>query len=54
VKNQIFGSGSGLRVEKVLAPYSARPKAIPLIKNVKLMWFSKYWSFPKNNKTKKS
>jgi len=37
-----FGSGSRLRVGKVLAPYSARPRAVPLIKNAKLMWFSKY------------
>jgi len=41
-KNQIFGSRSRLRVGKVLAPYSVRPKAVPLIKNAKLMWFSKY------------
>jgi len=41
-KNQIFGSKSRLRVGKVLASYSGRTKAIPLIKNAKLMWFSKY------------
>jgi len=32
-----FGSESRLRVGKVLAPYSARPRAVPLIKNAKLM-----------------
>jgi len=32
-----FRSGSRLRVGKVLAPYSARPKAAPLIKNAKSM-----------------
>jgi len=32
-----FGSGSWLRVGKVLAPYRARPRAVPLIKNAKLM-----------------
>jgi len=37
-----FGFGSRLRVGKVLAPYRARPRAVPLIKNAKLMWFSKY------------
>jgi len=37
-----FGSGSQLRVGKVLTPYNAHPKAVPLIKNEKLMWFSKY------------
>ena len=37
-----FGSGSRLRVGKVLASYRARSRAVPLIKNAKLMWFSKY------------
>jgi len=37
-----FGSGSRLRVGKVLAPYRARPRAVLLTKNAKLMWFSKY------------
>jgi len=37
-----FGSGSRLRVRKVLAPYRVRPRTVPLIKNAKLMWFSKY------------
>ena len=37
-----FGSGSRLRVGKVLAPYRVRPRAVPLIKNAKLMLFSKY------------
>jgi len=32
-----FGSGSRLRVGKVLAPYSVRPRAVPLIKNAKPM-----------------
>jgi len=32
-----FGSGSRLRVGKVLAPYRARSRAVPLIKNAKLM-----------------
>ena len=32
-----FGFGSRLRVGKVLAPYRARPRAISLIKNAKLM-----------------
>jgi len=36
-----FGFGSRLRVGKVLAPYRAGPRAVPLIKNAKLMWFSK-------------
>jgi len=36
-----FRSGSRLRVGKVLAPYSARPRAVSLIKNEKLTWFSK-------------
>ena len=36
-----FGSGNRLRVGKVLAPYSARPRAVPLIKNAKSMWFLK-------------
>jgi len=30
------GSESRLRVRKVLAPYSARPRAVPIIKNAKL------------------
>jgi len=30
-----FGSGSRLRVGKVLTPYRARPRAVPLIKNAK-------------------
>jgi len=41
-KNQSFGFGSRLRIGKVLAPYSARPRAVPLIKHAKLMWFSKH------------
>jgi len=32
-----FGFGSRLRVGKVLAPYRARLRAVPLIKNAKLM-----------------
>jgi len=42
LRKPYFGFGSRLRVGKVLAPYRARPRAIPLIKNTKLMWFSKY------------
>jgi len=34
-------SGSRLRVRKVLAPYNFRPRAVPLVKYAKLMWFSK-------------
>jgi len=36
-KKPDFRSGSWLRVGKVLAPYSARPRALPLIKNAKSM-----------------
>ena len=36
-KKPDFGSGSRLRVGKVLAPYRARLRAVPLIKNAKLM-----------------
>jgi len=54
-KNQSFGFGSRLRIGKVLAPYSARPRVVPLIKHAKLMWFSKCYFFPKKktNNTKK-
>jgi len=41
-ENEIIAHQSRLRVEKVLAPYYARPKVVPLIKIAKLMWFSKY------------
>jgi len=34
-----FGSGSRLRVGKVLAPHNVRPKTVPLIKYAKVMWF---------------
>ena len=34
-----FGSGSRLRVGKVLAPHNVRPKTVPLIKCAKVMWF---------------
>jgi len=40
-KNQIFGFKSRLRVGKVLAPYNVCPRAVPLIKHAKLIWFSK-------------
>jgi len=30
-----FGSGSRLRVGKVLAPHNTRPKTVPLIKHAK-------------------
>jgi len=43
-----FGSGSRLRVGKVLAPHNARPKTIPLIKCAKVMWFFKIFNFPQN------
>ena len=36
-KKPDFGSESRLRIGKVLTPYRARPRAVPLIKNVKLM-----------------
>jgi len=37
-KKTDFGSGSRLRVGKVLAPYNAHPSAVPLIKkNAKTM-----------------
>jgi len=42
-----FRFGSWLRVGKVLAPYSARPRAVPLIKNAESMWFSKCYFSPK-------
>jgi len=47
-KNQILGSGVGY-VGKVLAPHNARPKTIPLIKCVKVMWFFQIFIFPNNN-----
>jgi len=47
-----FGSGSRLRVGKVLAPYRARPRAVPLIKKRKADVIFKILIFPKNNKTK--
>jgi len=34
-KTKFFGFGSRLRVEKVLAPYSVRPRAVPLIKHAR-------------------
>jgi len=34
---------------KVLAPRNVHPKMVPLIKCVKVMWFSKYLIFPKSN-----
>ena len=34
-----FGSGSRLRVGKLLTPYNARHKMVPLIKCAKFMWF---------------
>jgi len=55
-----FGSGSRLRVGKVLAPHNVRPKTVPLIKCAKVMWFfQNIYFFPKiliklctkNNKT---
>jgi len=36
-----FGSRNQSRVGKVLAPYNARLETVSLIKNAKLMWFSK-------------
>ena len=36
-KKKDFGSGTRLRVGKVLVPYSARPRAVPLIKNANTM-----------------
>ena len=40
------GFGSRLRVGKVLAPYNACPKAVPLIKCANLMWFFKMFNYP--------
>jgi len=48
-KKPEFGSGSRLRVGKVLAPHNARPKTVPLIKCAKKFWFFlQYLIFPKN------
>jgi len=41
-------SGSRLRVGKVLAPYNARPKTVPLIEWVRIKHFLIFISFPKN------
>jgi len=41
-----FGSGSRLRMGKVLAPHNIHPKTIPLIKCAKVMWFFKIFNFP--------
>jgi len=38
-KKPDFGSGSWLRVGKVLAPHNVRPKTVPLIKCAKVVWF---------------
>jgi len=35
----------------VLAPYSAHPKTIHLIKGAKIIWFSKFLIFSNNKKT---
>jgi len=40
-----FGSGSQLRVEKVLAPHNVRPKTVPLIKCAKVFGFQNIY-FP--------
>ena len=42
-----FGSGSRLRMRKVLAPHNVRPKLVPLIKYAKVTWFFKIFIFPK-------
>ena len=47
------GSGSRLRVGKVLASYNVCLKAVPLIKYATLMWFSKCLTIPKNKTQKK-
>jgi len=55
-KNQIksaktkFMVRESLRVGKVLAPYNARPKAVPLIKFAKETCLFKYLFFPKEKK----
>ncbi|KOM49710.1 hypothetical protein LR48_Vigan08g053700 [Vigna angularis] len=41
-----YGFGSRLRVEKVLTPYNACPKAVPLTKYANVMWFSKCLTIP--------
>jgi len=45
-----FLPGSRLRVGKVLAPYNARPKVVPLIKFAKDMCLFYNIYFPKNKK----
>jgi len=45
-KKPDFGSGSRLRVGKVLAPHIARSMTVPLIKRAKRMWFFKVFNFP--------
>ena len=45
--------GSRLRVGKVLAPYNACPKAVPLIKYANKDMVCKMFDYPKNNKIKK-
>jgi len=45
-----LGSGSRLRVGKVLAPYSACPKAVPLINFAKEMCFFLYIYFSQKEK----
>jgi len=45
-EKQNFGSGSRVRVGKVLTPHKARPKTVPLIKCAKVMWFFQNIYFP--------
>ena len=47
-----FGSGSRLRMGKVLTLHNIRPKTKPLIKCAKVMWFFKIFIFPKKVKIK--
>ncbi|WVZ14517.1 hypothetical protein V8G54_012083 [Vigna mungo] len=48
-----IGFGSRLRVAKVLAPYNACPKAVPLIKYANKDLVCKMFNYPKNNNIKK-
>lgn len=53
LRNQRFEFGSRLRVGKVLAPYNACPKAVPLTKYVNGMCFTKCLIIPENKIIKK-
>jgi len=46
-KKPDFGSGSRLRMAKVLAPHNVHPKTVPLIKYTKRYGFFKIIIFPK-------